>query len=189
MLRHAEQLLVGAGDKPVRFSDIFESAGVSRGSAYRIYNGMDDLLQDLAGEWLHNFVTYLGFEDPPEPPERWMDLSDYLVERASRYWNQTADTLKVMPGMRASSQASYRAAARELNECIAALFDRYFDMPHIPAWQHKISFYTQICDVAFTDAIRSTGHIDEARTAEARALCRTQLSFYLPTDLPPRPRA
>lgn len=186
MLRHAEQLLVGAGDKPVRFSDIFESAGVSRGSAYRIYNGMDDLLQDLAGEWLHNFVTYLGWEDPPERPERWMDLSDYLVERASRYWNQTAETLQVMPGMRASSQASYRAAARELSDSIAALFDRYFEMPHIPAWRHKIGFYTQICDVAFTDAVRATGYIDEARITETQALCRTQLSFYLPSDLPPR---
>ncbi len=186
MLEHAERLLVGAGGHSVRFSDVFESAGVSRGSAYRIYNGMDDLLQDLAGEWLLNFANFLAAEEPPDPPERWMDLSDYIVERASRYWNRTADVLRVMAGVRAGAQANYRAAARELGDRVAALFDRYFEMPHIPAWRHKIGLYTQICDVALTDAVRSMGYIDDARIAEAQALCRTQLSFYLPTDLPPR---
>jgi len=186
MLREAERLLSAADAEPVRFSDVFEAAGVSRGSAYRIYIGMDDLLQDLAREWIHNFIAYLGEEQPAEPPETWMQLSDHIVDRAGRYWTETADTLKVMPQIRSNSQASYRAAVAELSECIAGLFEHHFLMPRIPDWRLKIGFYTQLCDVAFSDAVRTHGRIDRARVAEAQAICRTQLSFYLPPDLPAR---
>ena len=186
MLREAERLLSAGDPEPLRFSDVFEAAGVSRGSAYRIYIGMDDLLQDLAGEWVHNFVDYLDEEMPEKQPASWMELSDYIVERAGRYWTETADTLKAMPRIRSSSQASHKAAVTALSECIAGLFDRHFIVPRIPDWQLKIGFYTQLCDVAFSDAVRTHGRIDSARVAEAQAVCRAQLSFYLPPDLPAR---
>ena len=59
-------------------------------------------------------------------------------------------------------------------------------MPNIPDWMAKLSFYVQICDVAFSDAVRNEGRISETRQAEARALCRTYLEFHLPTWLPSR---
>ncbi len=186
LLREAERLLSINGDGGVRFSDVFEAAGVSRGSAYRIYIGIDDLMQDLAGEWINNFVHFLSDEEPAESPTTWMLLSDFIVERASQYWTATAETLKVMPRIRSNSPASYRTAVIELSGCIAGLFDRYFEMPDIPDWNDKISFYTQICDTSFSDAVRVDGAIGEQRIAEAQALCRTFLSFYLPGELPPR---
>ena len=186
MLREAERLLAANDAESVRFSDVFEAAGVSRGSAYRIYIGMDDLLQDLAGEWLHNFVRVLAEADPPVRPVTWMELSDHIVERAGRYWTETADTLRVMSHIRSLSQASYEAAVADLSRHIVELFDRYFVIPQVPAWRDKIAFFTQLCDLAFTDAVRSGHGIDESRIAEAQALCRTQLSFHLPAELPAR---
>ena len=56
LLRAAERQLAERHGKPLRFCDVFESAGVSRGSAYRIYIGIDDLMQDLAAEWIANSV-------------------------------------------------------------------------------------------------------------------------------------
>ena len=186
LLREAERLLGGPGKDTVRFSDVFKAAGVSRGSAYRIYIGMDDLLQDLAGEWLHNFIAFLEEDEGPSNPQTWMELSDYIVERAGRYWTETADALKVMAHIRSLTQASYEAAVADLGQHIAGLFDHHFVVPEVPAWGDKIALFTQLCDLAFTDALRTVGTVEASRVAEAQALCRTLLSFYLPAELPAR---
>ncbi len=68
----------------------------------------------------------------------------------------------------------------------AVLFDRYFAVPEIPDWLSKLSFFTQICDITFADAVRREGYVSEQRQTEAEALCRTYLSFHLPAWLPPR---
>jgi len=186
LLAEAERLLLESDGTPLKFSDVFEAAGVSRGSAYRIYIGVDDLLQDLATEWLNNFVDYLKSSDPGAEPENWAQLSDYIVRRGAEYWAVTANTLRVMPQIRSNVPASYRLAVRTMSECLAVLFDRYFVVPDIPGWLSKLSFFIQICDIAFADAVRNDGHISEQRRSEAEALCRTYLSFHLPDRLPLR---
>ena len=186
LLAEALRLLLDSDGAPLKFSDVFEAADVSRGSAYRIYMGIDDLLQDLATEWVNNFVGYLESADPGAQPENWAQLSDFVVKRAADYWTETADTMRVLPRIRSGDPSSYRQAVRALAECIAMIFDRYFTMPEVPGWLSKIAFFTQICDICFSDAIRNEGHIGEERVIEAQTLCRTYLTFYLPTWLPPR---
>lgn len=72
LLREAQRLMLEQqrGDL-LKFSDVFEAAGVSRGSAYRIYNGIDDLFQDIATEWVNNFVDFLRSGDTAVRPENW----------------------------------------------------------------------------------------------------------------------
>lgn len=188
LLAEAERLLLVSDGSPIKFSDVFEAAGVSRGSAYRIYIGIDDLLQDLASEWLNNFVIYLKAAEPEEPPETWAQLSDFVVRRAAGYWGETADTLRVLPRIRSSALSSYSAAVRAVGDCLAEIFDRFFVVPEIPGWNSKMAFYTQICDITFADAVRGEGHISEQRVTEAATLARTYLAFYLPTWLPARSR-
>ena len=185
LLAEALRLLLESDGAALKFSDVFEAAGVSRGSAYRIYMGTDDLLQDLATEWVNNFVEYLESTDHDAQPENWAQLSDYIVQRGADYWTETADTMRVLPRIRSSTASSYDQAVRALAECIALVFDRYFAMPEIPGWVSRISFFAQICDTCFSDAIRNDGHISEQRVIEAQTLCRTYLGFYLPTWLPP----
>ena len=93
LLAEAQRLIEEHGSRPVRFSDVFETAGVSRGSAYRIYNGVEDLMQDLASSWINNFVAYIRDVEPASQPNSWSELSDHLVARAASYWVETADTL------------------------------------------------------------------------------------------------
>ncbi len=186
LLAEALRLLLDSDGAPLKFSDVFEAAGVSRGSAYRIYMGIDDLLQDLATEWVNNFVEYLKTADPGAQPENWAQLSDFIVQRAADYWADTADTMRVLPRIRSGDPSGHRQAVRALAECIALIFDRYFAMPQVPGWLSRIAFFAQICDICFSDAIRDEGHIHEQRVLEAQALCRTYLAFYLPTWLAPR---
>lgn len=186
LLAEALRLLLESDGAPLKFSDVFEAAGVSRGSAYRIYMGIDDLLQDLATEWVNNFVDDLKSADPGAQPENWSQLSDFIVRRAADYWTDTADTMRVLPRIRSGDPSSYKQAVGALAECIALIFDRYFAMPEIPGWLSRIAFFAQICDISFSDAIRDEGHIGEQRVIEAQTLCRTYLGFYLPTWLPPR---
>lgn len=185
LLAEALRLLLEGDGATLKFSDVFEAAGVSRGSAYRIYMGIDDLLQDLATEWVNNFVEYLESADPGAQPENWAQLSDFIVQRGAAYWAETADTMRVLPRIRSGSRSSHNQAVRALAECIAVIFDRYFTMPEIPGWLSRIGFFAQICDMCFADAIRNDGHIGEQRLIEAQTLCRTYLAFYLPTWLPP----
>ena len=189
LLAEAKRLLLVSDGSPIKFSDVFEAAGVSRGSAYRIYIGIDDLLQDLATEWLNNFVVYLKAADPGEAPETWAQLSDYVVRRAASYWGETADTLQVLPRIRSSALTSYSGAVRAVGNALIDIFDRFFVVPEIPGWNLKMAFYTQICDITFADAVRGEGHISEQRVTEAATLARTYLAFYLPTWLPSRSRA
>lgn len=186
LLAEAERLLLESDGSPLRFSDVFEAAEVSRGSAYRIYIGIDDLLQDLATEWTNNFVDYLKNSSPASPPETWSELSDFIVHRAADYWAETADTMRVLPRVRSSAPSSYSAAVRALTNCISEIFNRYFEVPDMPGWNSKMAFYTQICDIAFADAVRGEGHISDQRITEAAALTRTYLAFYLPNWLPTR---
>lgn len=188
LLAEAKRLLLVTNGKPLKFSDVFEAAGVSRGSAYRIYIGVDDLLQDLATEWLNNFVDYLKSSDPGVQPENWAQLSDFIVQRGAEYWAETANTLRVMPRIRSNVPSSYRQAVRTMSECLSILFNRYFDIPDVPGWFSKLSFFTQICDITFADAVRTEGYISEERRIEAETLCRTYLAFHLPTWLPTRSR-
>lgn len=185
LMAEAQRLLLEGG-APLRFSDVFEAAGVSRGSAYRIYIGIDDLLQDLATEWINNFVEYLKTENESVSPDNWGELSDHIVERCAAYWTETSSTLRVMPRIRSSEPSSYRDAVLALAEVNALLFNRHFVIPDVPDWLQKMAFYMQICDITFSDAVRSERHISEQRISEAQALCRTYLSFFLPNRLPPR---
>jgi len=186
LLAEAERLLLESEGDAVKFSDIFEGAEVSRGSAYRIYIGIDDLLQDLATEWLTNFVAYLKSSEPDEQPETWSQLSDLIVRRGADYWAKTTDTLRVMPRIRSNAPASYSSAVRELSVCLAEIFNRFFVVPEVTGWMTKLAFFTQICDITFTDAVRNDGHISEERLTEAETLCRTYLAFHLPAWLPAR---
>ena len=186
LLRSAERLLATNRGAALRFSDVFESAGVSRGSAYRIYIGIDDLMQDLASECISHFVAYLGELQPEHAPKDWQQFSDFIVERATGYWTQTADTLRVMPRVRTDAPASYKTALHELSDCIAALFARYYSMPEVPNWTNKLTFYVQLADAVFSDSVRIDNRITDKRMVEAQVLCRTYLSFHLPDWIPSR---
>jgi len=186
LLAEAERMLLEGDGAPLKFSDVFEAAGVSRGSAYRIYIGIDDLLQDLATEWINNFVAYLRTSEPASRPENWTDLSDFVLRCGAEYWTDTAETLRVLPRIRSNAPATYTAAVRALADCIAGIFDRYFVMPKVDGWLSKMTFFTQIGDMTFADAVRTEGLISEQRLKEAQALARTYLAFYLPAWIPAR---
>ncbi len=186
LLKVAEKLLAEAKGEALRFSDVFESAGVSRGSAYRIYIGIDDLMQDMASEWINNFVDYLNGLAPETPPETWQQLSDMLVERGNGYWGETISTVRVMPRVRVNVPASYKAALSDLSSCIANLFDHFFAMPEIDGWAGKLSFYVQLGDAVFSDSIRVDNRVTSQRKLEAQILCRTYLSLHLPEWIPSR---
>lgn len=189
LLAEAERLLLETNGGPLKFSDVFEAAGVSRGSAYRIYIGIDDLLQDLSTEWINNFVEFLKDGVPERQPETWGELVSFLVRRGADYWAETYLTLRVLPRFQSAAQANYIAAVREMSECVAEIFSRYFVVPEVPGWISKLAFFTQICDITFSDAVRAEGRISEQRLREAEALCRTYLQFHLPTWLPARSTA
>ena len=189
LLREAQRLLLENNGAPLKFSDVFEAAGVSRGSAYRIYIGMDDLMQDIATAWVNDFVEYLGDFEPGIQPAGWPQLSDEVVAAGARYWDKTSDTLRVLPRIRSNEPASYREAVQSMSKCIVGIFDRFFEIPDIPHWTHKLGFFTEICDTTFADAVRTEGRISDERLAEAQALCRTYLKFHLPDGLPQRHQA
>jgi AcrR family transcriptional regulator len=189
LLHEAQRMMLEHNGEPLKFSDVFEAAGVSRGSAYRIYIGMDDLLQDIATAWVSDFVEYLGKGDPEEQPESWTQLSDFVVARGASYWEATAETLQLLPRIRSREPASYRNAVRSMSQLLVEMFDRYFEMPEIPHWSHKLGFYTEICDLTFADAVRTEGYISDQRLEEAQTLCRAYLSFHLPEQLPARKKA
>lgn len=189
LLREAQRLMHEQRDESIKFSDVFEAAGVSRGSAYRIYIGIDDLFQDVATEWVNNFVDHLRRSDPGIQPENWAQLSDFIVRRGAEYWSTTADTLRLLPRLRSKEPASYQLAVQAMSQCLVDIFDRYFVMPEVPHWSHKLGFFTEVCDIAFADAVRTEGGISEQRLIEAECLCRTYLSFHLPADLPARKQA
>ena len=170
----------------LRFSDVFESAGVSRGSAYRIYDGIDDLMYDLSAEWLSNFVDFLSDMRLEQAPPTWMELSDRCIERGADYWADTAITLRALPRIRSNAPAAYRTAVTEVSACLGKIFARHFEIPRIPDWHLKLGFYTQLCDNTFSDAVRAEGKISTERLTEAQVLCRTYLGFHLPAKLRPR---
>ena len=186
LLDTAGRLLVDPRTENLRFSDVFEAAGVSRGSAYRIYMGLDDLLHDLVAEWLNNFVDHLASSEPPGAPEDWIVLSDFLVERAADYWRSTDETLRVLPRIRANVPESHQRSQLALSRIIGEIFARYFVLPAMDEWDAVLGFYVQICDATFSDSVRREGRITEQRLKEAQALCRTYLAFYLPSWLPSR---
>ncbi len=188
LLAEAERLLLASDGSPLKFSDVFEAADVSRGSAYRIYIGVDDLLQDLATEWVNNLAEYLMTFELETEPEDWAELSDLIVQRGANYWASTANTLKVLPQIRSNVPETYTQAIRTMSDCLAILFNRYFVVPDVPGWLSKLAFFTQICDITFADAVRQEGYVSIARRQEAEVLCRTYLAMHLPARLPPRTR-
>ena len=186
LLAEAERLMEKTGGKPVRFSDIFEAASVSRGSAYRIYNGVDDLMQDLASAWINNFVSYLKEADTGEHVESWAALSDEIVQTGAAYWFETEETLRVLPRVRSNVPESYKLAVKDLTKTTADIFGEHFVVPEIPDWLEVVGMYVQIADTIFSDAVRRDGRISEQRLTEAQKLCCTYMSFHLPTWLPAR---
>lgn len=186
LLAEAERMMEQTGGEPIRFSDIFEAAGVSRGSAYRIYNGVDDLMQDLASAWINNFASYLKEADTGEPVDSWTALSDKVVQTGAEYWFETEETLRVLPRVRSNVPESYKSAVKDLTKTTADEFEKHFVVPKIPDWLAVVGMYVQIADVVFSDAVRREGRISEKRLIEAQKLCSTYMSFYFPTWLPAR---
>lgn len=187
LLREAQKLMLDLErEDTLKFSDVFEAAGVSRGSAYRIYNGIEDLFQDVATEWVNNFVAFMRGSDPETRPDNWPELSDFVVRLGAVYWSATAETLRLLPRLRASQPGSYRLAVKAMSKVLVDIFDRYFIVPEIPHWSHKLGFLTELCDVTFADAVRTEGFISEDRLKEAAAIGQTYLAFYLPANLPAR---
>lgn len=190
LLREAQRLMQqqSRGDS-LKFSDVFEAAGVSRGSAYRIYEGVEDLFQDIATEWVNNFVAFLRGSDPETRPENWPELSDFIVRQGALYWSATSETLRLLPRLRANQPHSYRRAVEAMSQVLVDIFDRYFVMPEVPHWSHKLGFLTELCDLAFADAVRTEGHISEERLEQAAIIGRTYLAFHLPAEIPARKAA
>lgn len=186
LLNEAQRLIESSGGQQPRFSEVFKSADVSRGSAYRIYNGIEDLMQDLASSWMNRFVLYVHDFERLDQPDSWTDLSDQLIERAAQYWINTTATLQALPRVRTNTPDSYRAAVKDLTRVIAKTFDRYFIMPQISDWLSTLGMYTLLADSIFADAVRREGYISERRIIEAQKICNTYLSFYLPAGLPIR---
>ena len=187
LLREAQRLMLEQdGEETLKFKDVFEAAGVSRGSAYRIYDGIEDLFQDIATEWVNNFVAFMRGSDPDTRPEQWPELSEFIVRLGAVYWSATAETLRLLPRLRAHQPGSYRLAVEAMSRVLVDIFDRYFIIPEIPHWSHKLGFLTELCDVTFADAVRTEGYISEARLKEAAAIGETFLSFHLPANLPAR---
>ena len=187
LLREAQRLMLEQdGEETLKFKDVFEAAGVSRGSAYRIYDGIEDLFQDIATEWVNNFVAFMRGSDPDTRPEQWPELSEFIVRLGAVYWSATAETLRLLPRLRANQPGSYRLAVEAMSRVLVDLFDRYFIIPEIPHWSHKLGFLTELCDVTFADAVRTEGYISEARLKEAAAIGETFLAFHLPANLPAR---
>jgi len=186
LLAEAQHLIEEYGGRPIRFSEVFEAAGVSRGSAYRIYNGIEDLMQDLATSWINNFVAYVKDARPMSQPETWGHLSDHIVAKAALYWGDTAETLRVLPRVRTNVPESYRMAVRDLTKAFADVFDQHFVMPQIPDWLSILAMFTSLGDTIFADAVRREGHVSEQRLVEAQKICKTYLAFYLPPWLPAR---
>jgi AcrR family transcriptional regulator len=186
LLAEAERMMEKTGGQPVRFSDIFEAAGVSRGSAYRIYNGVDDLMQDLASEWINNFVVYLKEADIGIHADSWTALSDKVVQTSAAYWFETEETLRVLPRVRSNVPESYKSAVKDLTRAVADVLEQHFVVPEIPDWLAVVGMWVQLADTVFTDAVRREGRISESRLAEAQKICSTYLSIYLPAWLPSR---
>lgn len=186
LLAEAQRLIEEQSGEALRFSEIFQSAGVSRGSAYRIYNGIDDLMQDLASTWINDFVSFIRSADMDVEVESWAELSDLIVVRGSQYWEKTSETLRVLPRVRSNVPESYRQAVHEMTAAVADIFDKVFVIPEIEDWQSVLSMYTALADTIFSDAVRREGFVSEKRLAEAQKICTTYLSFYLPTWLPVR---
>lgn len=186
LLAEAQRLIEAQDRAPLRFSDVFEAAGVSRGSAYRIYNGIDDLMQDLASTWINNFVAYLRSVNLDSPVASWQELSDHIVLAGVEYWKQTAKTLRVLPRVRINAPESYRLAVRDMTNAVAEIFEARFVIPEIEDWHDAIGLYVQLGDTMFSNAVRRDGLMSERRVNEARSLLSTYLSFYLPAVLPPR---
>ncbi len=189
LLAEAQRLIESRTGRPLRFSEVFEAAGVSRGSAYRIYNGIDDLMQDLASTWINNFVAFVKESCAETTAESWTELSDQLVARSVAYWTQTEETIRVLPRVRSNVPESYKQAVKDLTTAIAEIFDRQFVIPEIPEWLSVLGMYTQLGDTIFADAVRRDGQISEHRLVEAQKICSTYLSFYLPNWLPLREQA
>ena len=185
LLREAERMLANSGG-PLRFRDVFESAGVSRGSAYRIYIGIDDLMEDVATEWVTNFVSYLNELQVEKSPATWQELSDFIVEKGRDYWAETADTLRVMPRLRSNVPETYKIAVRDVSQCLVDIFDRFFAIPEIENWNGKLTFYVLLCDLVFSDSVRIDRRVTDHRLAEAKELSKTYLAFHLPDRLPSR---
>jgi AcrR family transcriptional regulator len=186
MLAVAERMMEETGGRLIRFSDIFEAAKVSRGSAYRIYNGIDDLMQDLASARINNFVAYISHADAGSGISTWVQLSDRIIESTAAYWRNTEETLRVLPRVRSNVPENYKQATKDVNYAVADIFESYFVVPAISDWIAVIGMYTQIGDVVFSDAVRRDGHISASRLLEAQKLCSTYLSMYLPPSLPAR---
>lgn len=190
LLREAQRLMLLQPDvDSVKFSDIFEAAGVSRGSAYRIYDGIDDLLQDIATDWVVNFVVFLESSRPESHPKNWSELGNFMVRCGAEYWTATADTLRLLPRLRTSGPESYRLAVQTVGKGVQDVFEHYFEMPDIPNWPQKVGFFVELCDLTFADSIRTEGVISEQRLIEAETLAHTYLAFFLPVDLPRRRQA
>jgi len=111
------------------------------------------------------------------------------VRRGAEYWAATSDTLKLLPRLRSEKAGAYRLAVEAMSKVLVDIFDRHFVVPDVPHWSHKLGFLTELCDVAFADAIRTEGHISEKRLVEAETLGRTYLAFHLPADLPAQQKA
>ena len=186
LLLEAERQLAEHNREPLRFSDVFESAGVSRGSAYRIYISIDDLMQDLATEWITNAVVFLSEVRPDKPPQTWQQLSDFILEKGRDYWADAAETLRAMPRLRSNAPETYKSVVREFSQCLAAVFDRHFAMPEVENWNGVLSFYLQLSDAVFADSVRINHRVTDDRLAEAQAICKTYLAFYLPDRVPAR---
>lgn len=188
LLDAARRLLAQSGGTAPRFCDVFTSAGVSRGSAYRIYDDIDDLMNDLAADCVEQFVEHLVGVRPTTPPGTWMELTDFIIQSGAEYWARTENTLRVMPRLRATSPASYKASVHALADALEQLYARYFELPDIPAWHSKLVFATRLCDIAYTEAVRADGSITPDRLQEAQVLCKTYLGFSLPATVRPRRR-
>jgi len=187
LLKAATELLRERRENAFRFNDVFKAAGVSRGSAYRIYNGLDDLMQDVTCEWIAGFIISIRAAHENVHPATWQELVDTMIESSARGWVASAGTLIALPRYHCVVPESYQDSIRELMQVFAELFNKFFDVPYVPGWFSVLGIGMQLSDVVFANAMRREGVISEHSIVEAQRVSRTYLAMHLPETIPVRP--
>ncbi len=191
ILDAARFLLTCEGVAGLSIYNVAERAGIPPSSVYHFFASVPALLQALTADVHATFRAALQAPIQADALATWRDLSRLIERRMLAVYEEDAAARQLILAQHGLSEVTQadRQHDLELGLLMQRLFERYFEVPTLPADVDVFALAMELGDRVYARSVQLHGHITPRMAEEGMRVFEAYLGLYLPTYLARRPLA
>lgn len=174
----------------ISLTDVADSAGIPRSSAYHFFADVDALYTALADVIQDELLAHMR-KRTFEECDDWQTIVREFTSTGAGFFNGDRASIQLLLGPKAPPEIKLnnRRSDFDIGEALRQVIGARFVLPEMPDAREIFFHAIEIADLFFTLSIISDGYITPRFDAEATAATTAYLQLYIPPRLAKREAA